>query len=230
MTGNVHTAATTGAAGTAAEGAPPSSSAVSGMAHMRRWPDSLTFVVLAGGRSSRFGSDKLMAPVRGQPLLQRVLAEIPAGFPTIVAGASFKLESVDLHGAVVVSESPSHGGPLAGLLAATDHIGTAGVLVIGGDMPNVVAGALRLAARFDPARPTAFVATDRSGHAQPLCSLIPVDVLREATIVFGDGRDRPLRALLDLARPQRVHVPDDFLSDIDRPEDLDRLQATVNKA
>lgn len=187
----------------------------------------LTFVVLAGGRSSRFGANKLMTDVAGKPLLTLVLAAIPQGFPTVIAGSSFEAQAMDLKGAIVVAESPSHGGPLAGLLAAADHIRTPGVVVVGGDMPNVVPGALQLASRFDPEAPGALVATDPRGKPQPLCAVFPAHVLRRAGVVLGSGRDLPLQALLDLVRPKWVPLPDHMLSDIDRPKDLDRLRATV---
>ncbi|MDN4613266.1 NTP transferase domain-containing protein [Leifsonia sp. F6_8S_P_1B] len=101
-------------------------------------------IVLAGGRSSRFGSDKLEAVVDGRSLLTRAVeAAVEAGCDPVVVvtarevvageasagGASpFASEAVDDAEAagrvVTVSEWPRWGGPCAAVAAGVEALGT----------------------------------------------------------------------------------------------------------
>ena len=46
----------------------------------------VTVVVLAGGTSRRFGSDKLAAPLGGSTVLDTVLGSLPPQWPVVVVG------------------------------------------------------------------------------------------------------------------------------------------------
>jgi len=93
--------------------------------------------IIAGGRASRFGSDKAAALLDGTPLIEhaaRVLA--PWTAETVVVGRAWP-------GMVTVADRPRRElGPLGGLAGALHHARTRGiarVLTIGCDMPIVPA-------------------------------------------------------------------------------------------
>ena len=44
-------------------------------------------VLMASGAGSRFGSNKLLHPVEGRPLIQRAFAALPAALPAAVSRA-----------------------------------------------------------------------------------------------------------------------------------------------
>lgn len=96
--------------------------------------DRLLGAVLAGGRSSRFGSDKGQALFGGRSLVDHALATLRPHVDGVVivgerAGGIPDLPAADL-------------GPLGGIAAALDHGATHGyrcVLTIGCDMPTVSA-------------------------------------------------------------------------------------------
>jgi len=73
--------------------------------------------ILAGGRSSRFGSDKARALIAGQPMILHVASSIApfAQSITVVADAPDKYGDLGLR--TIADESP-HLGPLGGLAAA----------------------------------------------------------------------------------------------------------------
>ena len=88
--------------------------------------------VLAGGRSSRFGSDKALAQVNGKPLVQHVadaLAQV--GDLTVVVDRAGRLAGVDLPAIV---DDGSQRGPLTGLAAAMAHAGTGWLVLAPCDM------------------------------------------------------------------------------------------------
>jgi len=85
-----------------------------------------TAIVLAGGRSRRFGSDKLAADVDGRPMLAHVVdAAAAVAAVVLVAGSS------------ALPDPEPYGGPLFGLLAALERVRTPNVLLLAGDMPWV---------------------------------------------------------------------------------------------
>ena len=99
--------------------------------------------ILAGGQSSRFGSDKALADLGGQPMICRV-AEALAPFvdEVVVCG-----HPTPPPGLISVEDKPHSGlGPLGGLAGALFQArayGHAGVLSVGCDTPILDADLLR---------------------------------------------------------------------------------------
>jgi molybdopterin-guanine dinucleotide biosynthesis protein A len=91
--------------------------------------------ILAGGRSSRFGSDKAEALLGGRPLIAHVHEALaPQCAQTIVVGREWgRLQRVD--------DAPEPGlGPLGGLLGALRHAerhGFTSVITSGCDLPSL---------------------------------------------------------------------------------------------
>lgn len=193
-------------------------------------------IVLAGGASSRFGSDKLAAELDGRPLLHHTLSAVSQVAHVIVVviapGAAEPVvpDRLDLR-VEFARDAGTHRGPLAGLAAGLSAPGTANAdiaLVVGGDMPWLEPAVLRLLAQRLAANPDAGVATL---EADPMPSL-PMAV-RAATArpwvdgLLADDR-RALRGLLDrlpgLVVPamawRALDPAANTLRDVDRPGDL----------
>ena len=188
----------------------------------------VTALILAGGRSSRFGRDKLAEPIDGRPMLDHVVDRVRAIATDIVvvtaADAALDLTS-DVE---VVPDDRPFEGPLAGLgagLRAVDP-GVERVIVVGGDMPTVVPAVLaRLVAALE--RREAAVLADE-GRERPL----PMAVRRSVASPFVDrlldDGERRLRALLQHLDveviPYETWLEDDpageSLRDVDVPGDL----------
>ncbi len=136
-------------------------------------------MVLAGGTSRRFGSDKLAHPVEGRPLLEYTLAGLPDDVPVVLVGPARATD----HAVTLVREDPPGGGPTAALVAGLRQAlvdGAELVLVLPGDAPGAGAGALALRD-----------ALVRGGHA----AVLGVDV---------DGREQPLQLALRAAAAQAL--------------------------
>jgi molybdopterin-guanine dinucleotide biosynthesis protein A len=179
-------------------------------------------IVLAGGASSRFGSDKLAAELGSRPLLHHALEGVAAVAGSIVIvvapEASRPAIPASLTGRVVFArDAAAHGGPLAGLaagLAAVDarlgdeapHIsGVAGgargdrvVLVVGGDMPSLVPAVLRLLAESLVADPSLVAMRLAASRPAPLPMVVrPVPARAAIDAILAGGGRRSLRALFD---------------------------------
>ena len=185
-------------------------------------------IVLAGGRSARFGRDKLAEPVDGRPMLDRAIEAVRPLVDEIIVVAAPDAAPALPAGVVLVHDASAYEGPLAGLasgLAATD---ADIVLVVAGDMPWMVPAVLiRLIRRLEEPGVTAVV-LESAGDARPL----PMAVRRAAALegsawllASGERRLRMLPQRLQAAAIPEVEWRSDdpdgrTLRDIDTPADL----------
>ena len=91
----------------------------------------VSMVILAGGRSSRFGRDKLAEPIGGRPLLGRVIDAVrPLGTEILVVAAPGATPAVpdDVR---VVRDPVAYEGPLVGARTGLTASSEAVVLVVG---------------------------------------------------------------------------------------------------
>ncbi|QIM21793.1 NTP transferase domain-containing protein [Phycicoccus sp. HDW14] len=183
----------------------------------------VTVVVLAGGGSRRFGSDKLAADLGGVTVLDHLLARLPVGWPLVLVGPPRDTARPD---ARWVLEDPPGGGPLAGVATGAAAVGTALLVVVAGDMPHAAEAVPGLLAALDAAGPdvAAAVAVDDDGHANPLLAAYRSAAVREA--LPGPAHDAPAKRLLRLSHTE-VRVTGHRGRDVDTAADLERLRREV---
>ena len=181
-------------------------------------------IVVAGGRSTRFGSDKLAVDVGGSPLVQHALAAARAlAAHVVVVGPAPAGLPADV---VVTREEPEYGGPFAAVVAGLDALdeSATSVLVLAGDLLDPAPLLPRLLAALDGAdargrRIEAAVALDSEGRRQPLLAAYRV----EALLGGVSGVDAYNRAAYDLLDGLRVVTVEDLgrhTRDVDVPSDL----------
>lgn len=185
-------------------------------------------IVLAGGRSSRFGRNKLAEPVDGRALLDHAIDSVrPSASEVIVVVAPGATPEVP-SGVRVVHDAAPFEGPLAGLLAGLDAAREAVVLVTAGDMPDLRANVVEaLLAALEAAVAEAAVLED-GDRLRPLPMAVVRDPARAAAGRLLAAGERRLRALVDALDttviPEaswRALDPDGrSLRDVDTPDDL----------
>lgn len=199
-------------------------------------------VVLAGGRSMRYGSDKAFADLGGSSLARRAIRtlEMVAGRVVLVAN---DLEGHALAGLPVRPDLIPGIGPLGGLhtsVAWAAEEGLRGVVVLATDMPFVPASLLKaLTGELDPG--VAAVPASRGPRGlEPLCAAYDVHCLPaiEAAIERGDRAvvsffpDVAVR-LMNLAAVSSHGDPETIFFNVNRPEDhlrADELLAELRAA
>jgi molybdopterin-guanine dinucleotide biosynthesis protein A len=193
----------------------------------------VTGIVLAGGRASRFGSDKLAVELDGRPLLHHAIEAVAAVAREVIVVAAPGVEP-PIPAALgtrvrVVHDPEPFGGPLVGLVAALSAVEARVALVAGGDMPWLVPAVLhRLAGAVGPGRRAVILEVPR--RVQPLPMALTAGAARVAGQAVLDRGGRSMHELLRELGAAAIPSPA-WLSldpggvtilDIDRPADLDR--------
>jgi molybdenum cofactor guanylyltransferase len=162
--------------------------------------------VLAGGRSTRFGSDKLAATYRGAPLLHHAVSRLAEVCEEIVVVLGAGVEPAMPRGvrARFVRDRQQAQGPLAGFAAGLAIVATHRALVAAGDMPDLVPEVLRelvgVAARTDADA----VALAEGDRFRPVpCAVRTSIALEHAERLLSAG-DRRLGAVLDALGPEVI--------------------------
>lgn len=104
--------------------------------------DRIQPVVLVGGRSRRFGRDKLREPLPDGALVERPIRALQDVFGPRVALVGHCDASVGCHGDLVIPDRYPGAGPAGGILSALEHLrehapSVDGVFVLAGDLPRV---------------------------------------------------------------------------------------------
>jgi molybdopterin-guanine dinucleotide biosynthesis protein A len=196
---------------------------------MRR-PTSITGIVLAGGRSSRFGSDKMAAEYRGRPLLLHAIEAVASVADEIVLVLAPDADPpVGLSGSIRIARDPAaYGGPLRGLAAGLASVTTDLALVAGGDMPRLSSSVLRKMCRTIESSDVDAVALLEGKRRRPL-PLVLRSRVRETVDELLERGERSLKSLLEAVRVSDIPEatwrsidPDGgTLHDVDLPGDLD---------
>jgi molybdopterin-guanine dinucleotide biosynthesis protein A len=185
-------------------------------------------IVLAGGRSRRFGRDKLREPIGDRTLLEHAIAGVgPLAAQTIVVAAPDEPRNVPA-GILIVRDPTSFEGPLVGLLTGLGRAAHSLVLVVGGDMPTMVPSVLgALVDQLgDPAIDAAIL--EHEGRGRPLPGVVRREPALAAVERLVAGGERRLRALYESLATTVIDEPAwrQFdpngltVRDIDTPADL----------
>ncbi len=160
-------------------------------------------IVLAGGKSRRFGTSKTLAEIGGLPMASRAVAVLKrAGLSVGVISSEDGLNEV--LGVEVRADVEPEKGPVGGLLTAlewSEQIGRSGVFLLGCDMPLMSAKVVRalLSMRGDH---SAVIPISIRG-AEPLCGFYDSSCYPKVREVL-DSQDRSMHSLLRLLKVREV--------------------------
>lgn len=189
-------------------------------------------ILLAAGESSRMGRDKMMAEIGGTTLLRRAAERArEAGLDPLVVvlgvdRGAHRSELEGLDAAVVENDAPEAGKSRSvrlGLGRVPEDAAAAVVMLA--DMPLVTAGMLAgLAERYRAGEGP--IVASRYGDVTAPPILYDRSMFDALAAMTGEGCGKAVvKAHPDLV--VRIDWPEAALTDVDRPEDLERVRAAL---
>jgi molybdenum cofactor guanylyltransferase len=149
--------------------------------------DGVNAFVLAGGKSSRMGTDKAFVELGGKTLLHRALELVgPVGQHVWILGSREKFGS---YGSVIEDEFPDH-GPLGGIHAALLASDQDLNLILAVDMPFVEGKFLEYLTKCAKDSAATVTAPRAEGRWQPLCAVYRRDFSTLAERVLKVDRNK----------------------------------------
>ena len=188
----------------------------------------ITGVILAGGKSSRFGSNKALAPWQGKPLIQHAADTLTTVFSDclIVTNAPTEYEFLGLP---MISDMFQDMGPLAGIHAALRHADNQWIFVLACDMPLVTSSLISFICGFADPKYDAVVPELETGP-EPLCCLYHKNTmpaieqqLQNGNLGVGNMLEQFSVRRVSEKELQSISVSQQAFANVNSGQDLDRL-------
>lgn len=180
----------------------------------------ITGAILAGGRSTRMGTDKALLTIEGQPVIQRV----GVALHNVVERCILIADNASPYAFLDLPSYPDiykNAGPLAGIHSALTHSRSDSVFILSCDLPLVTSEMIFYIIQNQTARMATVVANGNC--TQPLCGvyrrrLLPIladhlqrgqysvlrflEVIDPTIIDVSSSAETPFPALLNMNTPE----------------------------
>lgn len=187
----------------------------------------ITGIILAGGKSSRMGTDKGFVLLKNKPFVQHIIDVLAPLVNEIIIVSDnsdydkFKVKRVE----DIIKES----GPLAGLYSGLYHSKTERNIVLSCDIPLVNTQILnQLIAVDDEAIDV--VQCQAQDKTMPLIALYKKRVLNDCLTTLESG-ERRLRVFINQLNTKTIHIEQElekYTANINTPNELKQLQDDTN--
>ncbi len=185
---------------------------------------SVTGLVLAGGRSTRFGSDKARHAWQGRPLIDHAVSALREVADPVLIGAGCHAHPYEVAGARTIRDRFAQCGPLGGLHAGLSHASSPWVLVVACDMPAVTPPLLRGILSEIRSGLSCVVSRTPAGRLQPLCAAYSVSLLPLVESQLRSGQ-LAMHALVHAAKSVRYRdVAPELVVNVNSTRDLAKLE------
>ena len=179
---------------------------------MNASPDRPPAVILAGGRSSRMGSDKAAVLLGGRPLLSRTIERLLPQVAGVGVNSNIIARLDFAPGIAVFADTvPGHAGPMAGVLSAMRHAAAcfpaaSHVVTVPTDTPFVPRD---LVERFQRAltEPAQIAVASSAGIMHPVFALWPISLADELEHWLLTDEKRRVRSFIESHRMAVVDFP-----------------------
>jgi molybdenum cofactor guanylyltransferase len=193
----------------------------------------ITTFILAGGKSTRMGTDKAFVELGGRTLMAHALEIARAvGGEVWIAGDVVRFEGYGR----VVEDIYRNRGPLAGIHAALRSTSTDLNLMLAVDLPFIPAAFLEYLIRQAKATEAVVTVPRDGGRLQPLCAVYrkAFALVAERSLQAGENKIDPLFSLvatrvLEEAELRNLGFSATMFGNLNTREDLDRANRQWRK-
>jgi len=151
------------------------------------WFSDATAIILAGGKSTRFGEeDKSMLVIRGLPMIQYIALQLKEMFPEVIIGSG-EIEKYSFLGLKVVPDIRPGYGPLMGICSGLNESSNDMNFITACDIPEI--DGLFISKLFE-ASPGADIVMPvrKDGRYEPLLALYHRSVEKKALEMLNEGK------------------------------------------
>lgn len=175
--------------------------------------------ILAGGKSSRMGTDKALLDIKGENFIERICKELDFFEEKIIARGS-RSDIKDIFWDIIPDRYPER-GPIGGLHAALFACKSDALFCVSCDMPLLQKTLAKELCGYMKEGVDAVIAVTEDGRKHPLCGVYRKSMLSvlEEQILAGNNR---MMATLDKMRVEYVtldHRNSQQLKNINTPEE-----------
>lgn len=184
--------------------------------------EQLTGVVLAGGQSSRFGSDKAMEKRKGKTFLEHAVEVLCILCTEVIISGS--KEEYAILGHRLVKDKYETCGPLGGIHAALCSCHTEYALFLTCDMPLMETAPLCAMLGGTSTQVVGWKSGKEKGGIFPL--LVSVHLIAEVEQALKAGNYSLRRSLCTEEHTRMIEIPDkwaSFFTNVNRREDLNSI-------
>jgi molybdenum cofactor guanylyltransferase len=188
-----------------------------------------TGFVLAGGKSSRMGTNKFALEIDGETFLDRAANVLKPVCETVKVVLN-QTQTIETRLPVVRDIFPARGAP-GGIHAALKNCETKFAVILAVDLPFVTTEAIENLAKIAPAsnKFPAVVPRQTDGRPQPLCAVYRAQYcLPPLEQILGETESASVRDFLDLIAPKyidagRLSADEKLLFNVNYPSDFSSI-------
>ena len=162
-------------------------------------------VILAGGKSSRIGMDKLLLPVHGRPMIEHILSVLDEVFEQIVVVGKPSTYLECLEPLVVVEDKIRGIGPIGGVYTGLQYMEAEYGFFVACDMPFLDASIIRQQVRWAQKGIWDAVVPRYNQLLEPLHGVYSKRCLKPVSILIRQG-DYRIRRLYDLVNVRYLDI------------------------
>ncbi|MFH1514333.1 MAG: formate dehydrogenase accessory sulfurtransferase FdhD [bacterium] len=199
-----------------------------------------TSVILAGGKSARFGTPKGLVPINGKPLIENLIDEIQASGIEKIYLSTDETEIYSKFNIESVPDEFKESGPLAGIHSALKTSEEDSILVLSCDMPNITSVELKRLIEKANQSESGLVYTATPSREHPLCSVFKKTLLpkiqtalenRELSVLdFCHGVENEIVFFHDDEPFLNLNSPDDLKMDEELSPDMEQVvERTIHR-
>lgn len=187
-----------------------------------------TAIIMAGGRSSRMGTDKSLLPVDGQPIIGSICERLAKRFDQILISAN-EPEKLAFLGLEVIPDRIPGQGPLMGIASAMEASSSELNFVVACDIPRMhIALVEEMLAEADRSGADVVVPMTGSEKYEPLFAVYRKSALEAINKVLSSG-GRRISDIFALCRVKYIRLSDaDRLRNLNTPAEYEEFRKTIS--
>ncbi|BDQ03067.1 molybdenum cofactor guanylyltransferase [Ignavibacterium sp.] len=189
----------------------------------------ITGVILAGGKSSRMGTNKSFLKIGNQTIIERISDLMKSIFSEVIIITNSPDEYKFLN-IPIFEDIYKWKGPLAGIHSALVHSATEKIFVLSCDVPLMSREMVEYIVNYKCEKPIVFC--EAAGYHQPLVGVYSKVILSEVEnfISTTEVSDKSFHHFLKTVEAEIIHpeklsfYKDELFFNVNRPEDFEKLK------